>query len=350
MDENFFFASGPTRKFSLWQPNFLDSQLLSRTHVSNHAKNEIKILLNRLKQILEVPDSFDLIFVPGSGSGAMAAAFLNFLNPGEIEVVTSGYFSNLWSNDLRAEFKLQVKDLAFKDVSKTLDKVIVLTDTLNGYIHESYEYLNDNTGLVILDAVSGAFLENIEWGKVDVVAFSIQKVLGGDGSLGVLAINSKAKERLKVAKPWPIPKIFNINKWGMEALVNGQFLSTPSVLSLIELQYILDWAQKHGIKGFRKLNAENLKVYSDFLNSCPKLEYLIPSQANRAKSTICFKLRGDDQNLVHAICVEAEKNGVFDIESKPFNCFRFWAGPTLGADYIEKGLRMFEKSLDCLIK
>jgi len=333
---NIYFSSGPCVKYPDWNCEIFKNNKLNRTHINCNSKKFIASLLKRLKILLEVPSDFDLIFVPGSGSGAMACAFFNFFGERDVEVIDTGFFSNEWFMDL-SSFNLNVKKVAHPGTD--CDVVGVFVDTTSGY---RYDNLKKQDGLVIIDAVSAIIVEDTPWNIVDVVAFSLQKVLGADGSIGVLAINKKAQKKLKEKKRWAVPRVFNINKWSLDGLVQGRCMSTPSMLALIELDNILNWAEINGGRSFLIQKVEdNISAVEEFMKKNDWLEFFI-NKEHRAKSVVCLSLKKDcSLQFVNDIALKAQEIGVFDIGNFALPAWRFWIGPTQEKVNVIEGLNRF---------
>ena len=134
---------------------------------------------------------------------------------------------------------------------------------------------------------------DLPWDKLDVVTFSWQKVLGGEGAHGILVLSPSAVERLESYKPeWPLPKIFRLTKGGklIEGIFEGETINTPSMLAVEDYLVALKWAQSiGGLPAMVARARANSQVVHDFVASDDWIENLAVDAETRSSSSVCLK-------------------------------------------------------------
>jgi phosphoserine aminotransferase len=132
----------------------------------------------------------------------------------------------------------------------------------------------------------------LPWDKLDVVTWSWQKVLGGEGGHGMLALSPRAVERLLTYKPaWPLPKIFRLTSGGklIEGVFKGETINTPSMLCVEDALDGLRWAESVGGQdGLIARSEANLGVIADWVARTPWVDFLAEDVATRSSTSICL--------------------------------------------------------------
>ena len=254
-----FFSSGPTTKRPGWSPTVLSDAVLGRSHRSKAAKSKITETMQLAREILQMPDDYLIGIVPGSDTGAVEIALWSMLGARGVDVLAWESFGKDWVNDIVGQLRIddvtlhqapygQLPDLAAVNFAN--DVVLTWNGTTSGVKLPDGDWIaDDREGLVIADATSACFAMQLPWTKLDVVTFSFQKAIGGEGAHGVMILSPRAVERLNLyTPPWPIPKLFRLTKNGAfnASIFNGNTINTPSMLVIEDALDALLWAQSIG--------------------------------------------------------------------------------------------------------
>ncbi len=240
----------------------------------------------------------------------------------------------------------------FSQVDFDRDVVFTWNGTTSGARVPNGDFIPaDRKGLTFCDATSAAFAQRLDFPKLDVVTFSWQKVLGGEGAHGILILSPRAVERLESYKPaWPLPKIFRMTKGGklIEGIFVGETINTPSMLCVEDYLDALKWAKSLG--GLDALVARadaNFAVLDGFVAKTPWIANLAVKPETRSNTSVCLTivdpevtaLSADEQAaFAKGIVTALDKEGVaYDIgayRDAPSG-LRIWAGATVETSDLE---------------
>ena len=297
------FSSGPCAKRPGWTPEALKDAVLGRSHRSKPGKARLQEAITRTRKVLEVPDSHLIGIVPGSDTGAVEMALWSLLGPRKVQMLAFESFGKDWVTDVVKQLKLPAEVLEapygeLPDLSRVdpeADLVFTWNGTTSGVrVPDAGFIAADRGGLTICDATSAAFAQDLAWDKLDVVTFSWQKALGGEGAHGVLVLSPRAVARLESHTPaWPMPKLFRMTKNGKVTLdlFEGATINTPSMLCVEDVIDALEWAQ--GIGGLSAMRARadaNLAVLADWVAKTPWVDFLAADPATRSNTSVCLKV------------------------------------------------------------
>jgi phosphoserine aminotransferase len=193
----------------------------------------------------------------------------------------------------------------------------------------------------------------MDWKKLDVITWSWQKVLGGEGGHGMIALSPRALERLKTYQPsWPIPKIFRLaeDKKVSEGVFEGETINTPSMLCVEDCIDALLWIESiGGSEGAIKRSKKNLEEVKFFVKENKDWISFLAEKENTISSTsICLKIvdpkftklsKEDQAGKLKAINQILEKENIaYDVNSYRTapSGFRIWGGATIETADIEK--------------
>ncbi len=345
------FSSGPCAKIPGWNPQQINTQVIGRSHRSSLGKARLKLAIELTREVLDVPADYRIGIVPASDTGAVEMAMWSLLGARGADMLAWESFGEGWVSDVMKQLKLkdarkliapygELPDLA--SVNFDNDVVFTWNGTTSGVrVADAAWIPADRKGLTICDATSAAFAQPLDFAKLDVVTFSWQKVLGGEGAHGVLILSPRAVERLETySPPWPMPKIFRMTSGGklIAGIFEGETINTPSMLCVEDYILALEWAKSvGGLKGLMARADANAAVVQKWIDARPFAKNLAKLPETRSNTSVCLTLAADESVPKKMVkLLEAEK-AAFDIGSyrdAPPG-LRIWCGATVETSDLE---------------
>ena len=351
------FSSGPCAKRPGWSVDAVQGALLGRSHRSKEGKARLKLAIIKTRALLGLPDDFHVGIMPGSDTGAFEAAMWSLLGQRGVDVLAWESFGKGWVTDIVKHLQLDdvrvheadygaLPDLGLVDFSR--DVVLTWNGTTSGVKVPDGDWIAaDREGLTLIDATSAIFAQPIDWTKADVVTYSWQKVLGGEGAHGMLILSPRAVERLEsYVPPRPLPKLFRLTKKGRldAAIFEGETINTPSMLCVEDYLDALAWAERvGGLKGLMARADANAAVLFDWIDRTPWVANLAVDPATRSNTSVCLRVVDPDVLALPAAEQAAFAKGIaqrLEAEGAAFDIgsyrdappgLRIWTGATAEA-------------------
>jgi aspartate aminotransferase-like enzyme len=293
----------------------------------------------------------DLLILNVSGTGAMEAAMINVLSPGDrILVGCNGKFGDRWA-EVGEAYGLQVEKITAEwgkaldpeqfrtileaDTAKTIKAVVIThSETSTGVLND-LETINRHikahgTALSIADTVTSLGAYNVPvdaWG-LDLVASGSQKGYMIPPGLGFVSVSPKAWEAYATAK---LPKYYlDLGKYKKDAAKNTTPF-TPPVNMFFALQAALRMMKAEGLENIfarhrrhtqatrAAIKAMGLPLFAPDEAASPAITAVIPDTVDAEKVRSIMKKRFD---IVLAGGQDHLKGKIFRIGHLGFVCDR----------------------------
>jgi phosphoserine aminotransferase len=304
LPKNPCFSSGPCAKHPGWSLDALKDAAVGRSHRAKIGKTKLAEVIERSKKVLGIPSDYVLGIVPASDTGAIEMALWSLLGERGVDVLVWESFGNGWAGDCKNQLKISDLRVVKADYGKlpdlgqvdwNRDVVFTWNGTTSGVKVPNGDWIAaDRQGLSICDATSAVFAMEIPWEKLDVVTWSWQKVLGGEGGHGMIALSPRAVARLQsFAPPRPLPKIFQMTKGGklIDGIFQGETINTPSMLCVEDALDGLKWAESiGGLAGLVARSRANLAAIEAWVAKSSWAAFLATAPETRSNTSICLKV------------------------------------------------------------
>jgi phosphoserine aminotransferase len=293
---------------------------LSLLEISHRSQDFIHIIeeAQRLtKELLNISEDYEVLFLQGGASLQFYMAALNFSKPDGI----AGYIdTGTWSKKAITESKKIGTTITLassvdkkhtyipKNISST-EKLDYLHFTSNNTIYgtqfHSFEELSQlaqvNKAKLICDMSSDIFSKEINVNKFDLIYAGAQKNLGPAGATLVIVRKDSISENKH------LPTYLNYNTH----IEKKSMFNTPPVFSIYVAMLTLRWLKESGgITSIERKNKEKATLLYDEIDR-NTLFFGIVNQEDRSNMNVTFNLKNENhKHQFETMCKEGGINGI----------------------------------------
>ncbi len=308
-----FFTVGPSQLYPSVPKHIktaLKENVFSLSHRSNTFVEIYKGVSDNLRKLLDIPATHHIFFTSCALEG-MERTIQNTVQKNSVHFVNGSFSREFWQ--IAVDLKKNAQridapngkgfDFASVNIPKNTELIcLVQNETSTGvaipmdFIYELKK--NYPTALLAIDVVSSVPYTTIDFSKIDIALFSVQKGFGLPAGLGVLIVNDKAikkaelldKKNISIGSFHTFPKLFEFEQ-------KFQTRETPNVSALYLLEKVTADMLTAGIKTIRKQTEQKADLlYAFFDNHSSYKPYV--QDPFRSKTTIVIDVKGESETVV----------------------------------------------------
>lgn len=290
--------------------------ILELSHRSNDFNNVINNAQATLRDILNVPENYRILFMQGGGTGIFAAIPLNILNTGTADYLVTGSWSA----------KAAKEATKYGKVNMVLPKTTKYTEipapsTWNLDPNASYVYYCDNETVhgieygfipetngvpLVADMSSNVLSRPFDISRFAVIFAGAQKNIGPAGVTLVIIRDDLLGRAMNVC-----PTVLNFT-----VMANDNSLhNTPPVFQIYVVGLVFDWIKRNGgVEGMQNLAKKKSSKIYDMIDSSGGF-YTCPIKRDaRSRMNIPFRISNGDENLEKEFLSGAAARGMLQLK------------------------------------
>ncbi|MCM3651058.1 3-phosphoserine/phosphohydroxythreonine transaminase [Metabacillus litoralis] len=267
----------------------------------SHRSKEYEEVHNRaitlLRELMNIPDTYEVLFLQGGGSLQFSMIPMNFLQEGK----TAHYIlSGAWSEKALKEAK-DFGETRVLASSKDANYTHIPTDySLEDIKDGAYLHITTNNTIygtqwneyptspipLIADMSSDILFKEIDVEKFSLIYAGAQKNLGPSGVTVVIV----KKDFLETART-NVPTMLSYSTYAE----NNSLYNTPPTFAIYMLSLVLEWVKEQGgVKSIQKNNEEKAKYIYDAIDNSEGFYKAHATEDSRSLMNITFTLPNEE--------------------------------------------------------
>jgi len=323
---------------------------MSIMEMSHRTKAYEKVLndaIADLKDIMNIPDNYKVIFVQGGASQQFAAIPMNLMKNKKAGYILSGQFSTkaYKEGQIFGECKVLASSKADNfEYIPNLDNLPIEDDMDYVYICENntiygtkFHTLPDTKGIPLVTDQSSCFLsEPVDVSKYGVIYAGVQKNVGPAGLVIAIIRDDLISEDLDIVTPTML-------KWKTQ-VDNNSLYNTPNAWAIYVCGKVFKWIKKTGgLEAMKARNEEKAKILYDYLDNS---KYIAPARKD-SRSMMNVTFRTGSEELDALFVEEAKKYDIVSIKGHRavggMRASIYNAMPKEGVEALVEFMKKFEK-------
>ena len=324
MKRVFNFSAGPAvlpeevlleAQQEMFDYNNTGMSVMEMSHRSKPFETILNDAINDLKEIMNIPDNYKIIFVQGGASMQFAGVPLNLMINKKADYILTGQFATKayqeaqLFGDAKAvasskdEIYSYIPDCSNLDIRDDADYVYICEN--NTIYGTKFQTLPNTKGKPLVSDQSSCFLsEPIDVSKYGVIYAGVQKNVGPAGLVIMIIREDLIRDELSFAVPTML-------KWKTQ-VDNNSLYNTPNSYSIYICGKVFKWIKNNGgLEAMKQRNLEKAKLLYDYLDST---DFYIAHARKDSRSMMNVTFRTASPELDAKLVEEAKQYNIVNIK------------------------------------
>ncbi|KAL0101541.1 hypothetical protein PUN28_018990 [Cardiocondyla obscurior] len=290
--------------------------ILELSHRSNDFKKVIDDAQATLRDILNIPDNYRVLFMQGGGTGLFAAVPLNIMNTGTADYLVTGSWSAKAAKEAAKYGKVNMVLPKVSKYTEVPDSSIWNLDINASYVYYcanetvhgiEFDYVPETNGVpLVADMSSNILTKPLDISKFAVIFAGAQKNIGPAGVTLVIVRNDVLGRAMDIC-----PTVLNFT-----VMANDNSLhNTPPVFQIYMVGLVFEWIKrKGGVEGMQNFARKKSNKIYDVIDKSGGF-YVCPiERSSRSKMNIPFRIKNGDEELEKEFLSGAASRGMLQLK------------------------------------
>lgn len=272
---------------------------------------------DRVRELLNIPENYKILFMQGGGTGLFAAVPLNLIGKtGTADYIVTGSWS---AKAVKEAAKYGKVNQVFPKLNKYTnipDQSTWKLDSNASYVYYcanetvhgvEFNFIPETNGIpLVADMSSNILTRPLDITKFGVIFAGAQKNIGPSGVTLVIIRDDLLNNAMNIC-----PSVFDFT-----VMANDNSLyNTPPTFQIYVVGLVFDWIKKHGgVEGMEKLAITKSKLIYDVIEES-KGFYTCPVVLNaRSRMNLPFRINGGDEELEKKFLAGAVEKGMLQLK------------------------------------